>query len=423
MVLGAGGYGSGVLSQYDFDDNGVHDFFEAGGPITSLTSPTNKLVSQNQTTEFEATGTALSIISYQWQVSEDNGENWDDISDDDNYSGSKSTKLTISSTPTSFNSNNYRAILSTPGFACGIDDTTQVARLIVLADNDGDGVQDLIDQDDDNDGILDIDEGFADIDGDGIPNFFDLDSDNDNCNDVIEAGYEDSDGDGILGDSVDTNGDGIKEPANVDNSGRVIGWTGYNTPADLDENLVHDYLEKGSQAAIVTQPVLENQYSEFSDFELIVNASSESEISYQWQMSDDCENWVDLDNSPGLMITGIFRTKLNNNPYYYGIELYALKDIDNLSDYGITASSGTSTNTPNQQGLSSESLKKGQYLMLNYNSSWKNFFSDESSASFKEIQLTEVAYMSEYDRFNITLYSKKSGSWKKIDVYLSLIHI
>ena len=177
-----------------------------------------------------------------------------------------------------------------------MDDTTQVARLIVLADNDGDGVQDLIDQDDDNDGILDIDEGFADTDGDGILTSSDLDSDNDNCNDVIEAGFFDNDGDGILGDSIDANGDGIKEPARVNAAqGRVIGWTGYSTPADLDENLVHDYLEKGSQAAIVTQPVLENQYSEFSDFELVVNASSESEISYQWQISDDCENWVDLD--------------------------------------------------------------------------------------------------------------------------------
>ena len=55
--------------------------------------------------------------------------------------------------------------------------------------------------------------------------------------------------------------------------------------------------------------------------------------------------------------------------------------------------------------------------MLNYNSSWKNFFSDESSASFKDPQIYEVYNMSRYNRFNITLYSKKSGSWKKIDVY------
>ena len=52
------------------------------------------------------------------------------------------------------NSNLFRAILSTPGFACGENDTTQSARLIALPDNDLDGIQDLFDEDDDNDGCL-----------------------------------------------------------------------------------------------------------------------------------------------------------------------------------------------------------------------------------------------------------------------------
>ena len=54
--------------------------------------------------------------------------------------------------------------------------------------------------DDDNDGILDIDESTGDADGDGIiNNDFDLDSDGDGCFDAIEAGYDDGDGDGLLG--------------------------------------------------------------------------------------------------------------------------------------------------------------------------------------------------------------------------------
>ena len=48
--------------------------------------------------------------------------------------------------------------------------------------------------DDDNDGILDTDEGESDLDGDGIPNSFDLDSDNDGCLDVVEAGLDDGQG-------------------------------------------------------------------------------------------------------------------------------------------------------------------------------------------------------------------------------------
>ena len=128
------------------------------------------------------------------------------------------------------NSYLFRAVVSTPGFACGDNDTTAAARLIALPDNDRDGIQDLFDEDDDNDGILDVDEFIDDVDGDGIPNSFDLDSDNDGCNDVEEAGFSDPDGDGILGDSVDTNGDGIKDrAANVGSTGRVTSGTGYST--------------------------------------------------------------------------------------------------------------------------------------------------------------------------------------------------
>ena len=53
------------------------------------------------------------------------------------------------------------------------------------------------DLDDDNDGILDTEEGTLtdDFDGDGIPNRLDSDSDGDGCSDVIEAGFTDPDGD------------------------------------------------------------------------------------------------------------------------------------------------------------------------------------------------------------------------------------
>ena len=58
-------------------------------------------------------------------------------------------------------------------------------------DNDGDLICDEDDIDDDNDGILDVDEGCCnlDTDNDGIPDYFDLDSDNDGCADAIEAGH------------------------------------------------------------------------------------------------------------------------------------------------------------------------------------------------------------------------------------------
>jgi hypothetical protein len=54
-------------------------------------------------------------------------------------------------------------------------------------DTDGDGISDICDLDDDNDGILDAIEGNTDIDGDGLPNSSDTDSDGDGCSDANEA--------------------------------------------------------------------------------------------------------------------------------------------------------------------------------------------------------------------------------------------
>jgi hypothetical protein len=71
-------------------------------------------------------------------------------------------------------------------------------------DSDSDGLADVDDSDDDNDGILDTVEAAAcspsavdcDTDGDGIPNRLDTDSDGDGISDVIEAGGTDADKDG-----------------------------------------------------------------------------------------------------------------------------------------------------------------------------------------------------------------------------------
>ena len=67
-----------------------------------------------------------------------------------------------------------------------------------IVDNDGDGIADIYDIDDDNDGILDSTEGIVDTDGDGIINSLDLDSDNDGIADLVETGGTDADNDGRI---------------------------------------------------------------------------------------------------------------------------------------------------------------------------------------------------------------------------------
>ena len=113
-------------------------------------------------------------------------------------------------------------------------------------DSDGDGITNAFDLDSDNDGILNNEEGTGDTDGDGSPDYLDLDSDNDGCYDVIEAGYDDPDGDGRPG-TGDPNiiaGIGL-----VDVAGHDYGITdGY----DSDGNGVYDFKEAGGPLTSIT---------------------------------------------------------------------------------------------------------------------------------------------------------------------------
>ena len=98
------------------------------------------------------------------------------------------------------------------------------------ADNDGDGIGDVCDSDDDNDGVLDVNDncpftanpGQADNDGDGIGDACDPDDDNDgvldvndNCAFTANSGQADNDGDGI-GDVCDADDDNDGDPDTTD---------------------------------------------------------------------------------------------------------------------------------------------------------------------------------------------------------------
>ena len=135
---------------------------------------------------------------------------------------------------------------------------------------DKDQVGNNKDLDDDNDGILDSLEGNDDFDNDGIPNSLDSDSDGDGCPDVVEAGYIDSDNDGILG-----SGEIV-----VDLDGKVLSSEGYKDINDGDLNNIYDYLEFGSEAKIILNPNQTYEILRQSNIEISVIAESSSSISY-----------------------------------------------------------------------------------------------------------------------------------------------
>jgi len=114
---------------------------------------------------------------------------------------------------------------------------------LTLPNTDGDSVPDYLDLDSDNDGITDVTEaggadvngdgiidGFTDVDGnglddatevtplpnldadgDGLDNRLDLDADNDGISDILEAGGVDADGDGQVDTFTDGNLDGLDD--------------------------------------------------------------------------------------------------------------------------------------------------------------------------------------------------------------------
>ncbi len=138
---------------------------------------------------------------------------------------------------------------------------TATVIVYVKPDGDNDGIADVDDLDDDNDGIPDAIEGYGDADGDGIPNNLDLDSDNDGIQDILEAGGADANGDGridIAGadfNAADADDDGIMD---IIDSGNGIGdtlsnltngsiYTAFpNNAIDTDGDGLPDYLDVDS---------------------------------------------------------------------------------------------------------------------------------------------------------------------------------
>ena len=120
----------------------------------------------------------------------------------------------------------------------GVDTASIDDGYLTLPDNDMDGIPDIDDIDDDNDGILDVLEGGGDSDNDGIPDWFDQDSDNDGIPDNVEAqttgGY-------IAPSGVDSDGNGLDDAYEVTpGSGEGI------DPLDFDGDGVPDYLDEDS---------------------------------------------------------------------------------------------------------------------------------------------------------------------------------
>ena len=147
----------------------------------------------------------------------------------------------------------------------GGTDTAVVTVSIDPNDFDGDGINDIVDIDDDNDGIPDSVEGTGDFDNDGIPNHQDLDADGDGILDLAETGLTpteiatlDTDGDGEIDSGNSFGANGLADPVETVAESGAVDYDNNgvaDNPANHDTDLNPDFLDLDSDNDGVTDVI------------------------------------------------------------------------------------------------------------------------------------------------------------------------
>ena len=121
-------------------------------PITITTQPMDTEVCELSNAIISVTTSAIDTI--QWELSTD-GINWIAIVDDATYSGSQTNDLTISATPLTFNTYQYRAFLNVAGNSCGL--YTNEIEITVIELPVANTAPNMLLCDDDNNGTMPFD--------------------------------------------------------------------------------------------------------------------------------------------------------------------------------------------------------------------------------------------------------------------------
>ena len=148
IIQGQGGYSEPA----DGDTNGSYDYTEAGTAVPITTQPTNQFVAEGGTATFAIVTATDSEI--QWQRSADDGATFVDIA------GATGPNYSVTNVFASDEGILYRALLTSSAFLCERTFSTE-ASVSISPDTDGDDIIDLLDVDDDNDGIPDEEENQA----------------------------------------------------------------------------------------------------------------------------------------------------------------------------------------------------------------------------------------------------------------------
>ncbi len=177
MVTGQGGY------------TGTNVNVTTGHQVVTFnTVPNDQIIDVGDSASFSATTTGTAI-TYQWEVSSDEGLSWSSVVDDAFYSGATTTTLSFTNVPVTAHSNNYRLVVTDPNNPCIPKYFSDSAHLSVQSndlDSDNDGILNSV-EDANLDGDNDPATNSTDTDNDTFPDYLDIDSDDDGIPDNVEA--------------------------------------------------------------------------------------------------------------------------------------------------------------------------------------------------------------------------------------------
>lgn len=195
------------------------------GPITINVQPTDATVCSNISHQFTTTlsNPGAGVLTMQWQVSDDGGSTWSNVSNGaigngGVYQGATTDDLNITLVE-GLDAYQYRLVISTS--QCS--DTTNVVTLTVndacttgLCDLDLDGSPNSTDTDDDNDQLSDYYEDWMTVHN-TLDGWNYLDSNGDTL--FYDRCLTDTDGDGLLDNQEDPDGDNINNGEETDGDG------------------------------------------------------------------------------------------------------------------------------------------------------------------------------------------------------------
>ena len=120
----------GEAGIHTYDNNGTYDFLEEGSQVVFDIHPSElEIFSEGDNIVLTTESNSLSTIFYQWQISSDGGASWNNVIDNDIFSGAQSNTLSMYELTKEFDQNLLQLVVSTPGYVCGSDEISEPTLL------------------------------------------------------------------------------------------------------------------------------------------------------------------------------------------------------------------------------------------------------------------------------------------------------